>query len=345
MNSEKNTVMETVQAPHGVEGFDPMKFAKETKGKSGEKVLTLDLAHKKAWFRLACPNGGLVLNALRVTDTMAIYEARVFADTGDSIPLASFTAAQPADKAAGQQYIRTAQEAALSEALDNAGFDIRLCGIAPAQPGARFTHVRPLGEGETVPKSAEAESSTQAADSSQPADAAKQTAPAQTAQKAPAPASDDKRPAPIGPPPHDTAPQLTRKKDGAPAAETAQQTAPPVVDIATGQPVTSGNEASKPQAAAEPPSAPAAAGEPAQTDAPAYTADMTVEEICRVMTLEQAKAVKVLDGTCKGWTLEQVAKDRPSSLKWLQSASTFADNVMKAAAKIVLDDLELKAAG
>lgn len=296
MNSEKNTAMETVQVRHRVEGFDPMKFAKETKSKSGEKVLTLDLAHKKAWFRLACPNGGLVLNALRVTDAMAIYEARVFADTDDSIPLASFTAAQPADKAAGQQYIRTAQEAALSEALDNAGFDIRLCGIALAQTGARFTHVRPLGEGETVPKSAEAEPPAQTADSSQPTDA-------------------------------------------------ARQTAPPVVDIATGQPVASENEVSKPQAAAEPASTPTSADEPVQTDAPAYTADMTVEEICRVMTLEQAKAVKVLDGTCKGWTLEQVAKDRPSSLKWLQSVSTFADNVMKAAAKIVLDDLELKAAG
>ena len=72
---------------------------------------------------------------------------------------------------------------------------------------------------------------------------------------------------------------------------------------------------------------------------------MTVEEITQRMTLEQAKAIKVQDGTCKGWTLEQVARDRPPSLKWLRHAAPFADNVLKAAADIVLNDLELKVAG
>ena len=57
------------------------------------------------------------------------------------------------------------------------------------------------------------------------------------------------------------------------------------------------------------------------------------------------KAVKVPGGTCKGWTLEQVARDRPPSLKWLRYTAPFADNVLKAAADIVLNDLELKMAG
>ena len=76
-----------------------------------------------------------------------------------------------------------------------------------------------------------------------------------------------------------------------------------------------------------------------------YTPDMTVDEITQRMTLEQAQALKVLDGTCKGWTLAQVAKDRPTSLRWLQSVCPFADNELKAAATIVLNDLELKKAG
>ena len=85
---------------------------------------------------------------------------------------------------------------------------------------------------------------------------------------------------------------------------------------------------------------------PAVEDAPVtYTADMTVEEIRKRMTLEQAKKIKVQDGTCKGWTLEQVARDRPPSLRWLKYTAPFADNVLKAAASIVLDDLELKKAG
>ena len=97
-----------------------------------------------------------------------------------------------------------------------------------------------------------------------------------------------------------------------------------------------------------PHAAPAAA--PAQEAPPApapvtYTPDMTVEEITQRMTLEQAQNLKVLDGTCKGWTLAQVAKDRPTSLRWLQSVCPFADNELKAAATIVLNDLELKKAG
>ena len=76
-----------------------------------------------------------------------------------------------------------------------------------------------------------------------------------------------------------------------------------------------------------------------------FRSDMTVEEITRRMTLEQAQTITVPGGTCKGWTLEQVARDRPPSLKWLRYTAPFADNVLKAAATIVLNDLELKMAG
>ena len=88
----------------------------------------------------------------------------------------------------------------------------------------------------------------------------------------------------------------------------------------------------------------AAAGEPKPAPV-TYTPDMPVEEICQRMTLEQAQNLKVLDGTCKGWTLAQVAKDRPTSLRWLQSVCPFADNELKAAATIVLNDLQMKLAG
>ncbi len=50
--------------------------------------------------------------------------------------------------------------------------------------------------------------------------------------------------------------------------------------------------------------------------APSYTADMPVEEICQKMTMDEARAVVVPTGTCKGWTLAQVAERRRSSLKF-----------------------------
>lgn len=89
MNNNENAAVEstaqTRTLPKKV-NFDPMQFAREVATEAG-KTLTLDLKHKKDWFRLACPKGGVVLNPLRVTDQMAIFEARLFADTDDRNPL------------------------------------------------------------------------------------------------------------------------------------------------------------------------------------------------------------------------------------------------------------------
>lgn len=316
MTDEKKMTQETVRIPQRVQGFDPMKFAQEV-GKTGEKALPLK--YKKAWFRLACPSGGMVLNPLRVTDQMAIFEARVFADTEDRNPLASFIATRAADKATGKQYIQAAQEAALNEALENAGFGLPL--IPMADIGGQ--NAAPAVQAETgrkkVPDTAEVK---------QTAEPVKKAA--ENVQAVP-----EKAP-PVEPPKTEvkpTEPKFQRVDETTPGK-------PAVVDISTAKAAEKGPQ---PVADAAPvQDAPAPAGE----DAPAaYTPDMTVEEITRLMTLEQAKQIKVQDGTCKGWTLEQVAADRPPSLKWLKFTAPFADNVLKAAAGIVLADLELKKAG
>ena len=359
MTNDKNAAQEaalTVRAPQRVLGFDPMKYARQATNKAGEKVLLLDLKHKKAWFRMACPNGGMVLNPLRVTDQMAIFEARLFADTGDSNPLASFTATRTADKATGTQYIRAAQEDALNEALENAGFGLPLIPVANDSGQKPVT---PAGQMEARPKTV---------DDGKPAETPPVAAPKQAAadvraapNEAPPvqqPNSENKtapRPAPVSPQPH--AAETPRPAPVGPQPRRDAGTvssAPAVVDIAAAR--SSAGEVAQPAArqeqiatAVQPVTNIAAERDtpaPAVEDAPVtYTADMTVEEIRQRMTLEQAKKIKVQDGTCKGWTLEQVARDRPPSLKWLKFTAPFADNVLKAAASIVLDDLELKKAG
>lgn len=145
MNDEKNTV-----------GFDPRKLTREVTDKAGETVLTLDLKHKKTWFRLACPNGGVVLNPLRVTDQMAIFEARLFADKDDRNPMASFTAIRAADKSVGRQYIQAAQDAALNEALNNAGFGPEFCALTLAA-GLPRPHSEPAAPQEGQKKAAPVE--------------------------------------------------------------------------------------------------------------------------------------------------------------------------------------------
>ena len=80
-----------------------------------------------------------------------------------------------------------------------------------------------------------------------------------------------------------------------------------------------------------------------QAQAMSYTADMDVSEIVQRMTVDEAKAVVVQIGTCRGWTLEQVAQRRPASLKWYLYGCDQADNILKAAASVLLDNLQQKA--
>lgn len=72
---------------------------------------------------------------------------------------------------------------------------------------------------------------------------------------------------------------------------------------------------------------------------PLYTSDMSVEEICSLMTLDEAKNIIVPEGTCRGWTLSQVADRRPASLKWYISGYTGDNNILRAGAKIMLQTL------
>ena len=155
------------------------------------------------------------------------------------------------------------------------------------------------------------------------------------------------RPAPVGPPPH--APGvLTASAGGAQIrSDTGSKPASAsVVDISTAKPAEKVQPVGQQEQAGVAAQATAESASTQEAPAPVtYTPDMTVEEICERMTLEQAKKLKVLEGTCKGWTLEQVAADRPPSLKWLRYTAPSADNVLKAGAAIMLKELELKQAG
>ena len=132
MNVNANSVINTVPAAkalHHVPLFDPLKLLrKTTSAKTGEKVLKLDLSHKKMWFLLVHPRGRMLTNILRLTDQMAIFEAQLFADRSDNTVLAQFTSCHTRSES-GPQYIRNAQEEALNEALDNAGFGIQLSDL------------------------------------------------------------------------------------------------------------------------------------------------------------------------------------------------------------------------
>jgi len=103
-----------------VKGFDPLRFLKDTP--EGPK---LELKYKKIWFRLKYPQGRFKFAALKITDQLAIIEARVYFDKNDAEPKAVFTARSDKATAPGGLYIEAAQYAAIDQALTDAGFGIQ----------------------------------------------------------------------------------------------------------------------------------------------------------------------------------------------------------------------------
>ena len=396
MNIPTNAMIHTVPAAaqlRKVSGFNPLKFLRQTTSeKTGKTVLKLDLPYKRLWFRLACPNGRLLLNPLRITDQMAIFEAMVYMDRNDVEPLSRVTSTAAAAETPDGKYIESAQDSALNEALENAGFGIQLCDLIEGDGRTNFgselildantvgqtekAQEAPVTTKETVvaPHVKKTERVTvqapATAPTSTPASVAAQTqttaaapitvpAPTVTAAPTPAPASTTAQ-APIKATAPTPAPLMAQASTTAESKEKAEK--PEKVKVQASPETAPAAELSAP---AEMPAA-ASASEVSQTviqfPAPApveetppmpqttaqaapsatYTADMTVEEIVQRMTLDEAKAVVVTNGTCKGWTIAQVAERRAASLRFYLCSPT-VDNVLKAAAQIMLEASQRKA--
>ncbi len=367
MTKQTDSIIKTVPAAaelRKVPGFDPLRYLRRTTSKkSGEPVLKLDLPYKKLWFRLACPNSRTFLKPLRITDQMAIFEAQLFLDRSDPEPIANFTSTMIARDVPGGRYIQAAQDEALNEALDSAGFGIQLADLVEASGGSGYGSEIPLAQVEAAVGSVKQPVPVEREET--PAPAAVPETPPQTA------------PTPAEPVPAPPAVEVIQEQSEPPAVAV---TAPPAVEIpveaAPDAPAETHTEetpapaeppknetadvlhllggaaqAAAPEAKAEPQAVPAAeAPQPEQTaEEPAapvtYTEDMPVEEIRERITVEQAMAVTVDFGTCKGWTLGQVLDRRPSSLRFYVFAAKEASNVLKAAASLLLDGMTQKKAG
>lgn len=362
---QQNAMIRTIPAVaelHKVPGFDPLKYLKQTANANGEPVLRLELRYQKLWFRLAYPNGRLLLNPMRVTDQMALIEARVFFDRADSTPASSYTATKTVKESSG--YIRDAQNEALSVALENAGFGIQLCDVAQISGGQHGSDIpvsrtqspavhnapptqmnngpEQTGQAEQ-PISVEARQSKAAAVTEQPKQAAivpGTQAPSEPSNAQMASAETNPVPSPI---PEQTQANTCEPETSAAGNDPNAQSEPQkianagVVDFLSqaAKLVTQTGEASEPESPADG-TAPAA---------PSYSADMPVEEICEKMTLEEARAVVVPTGTCKGWSIAQVAKDRLSSLKFYVYSQGTVDNVVKAAATLLWNEINQQKAG
>lgn len=147
-NEQTATMYESIPAVaelNKVPGFNPLKLLRRIiSPENGETVLQLDLPYKKLWFRLANPKGRIRLNALRITEQMAIYEAQIFLERTDENPIGSFTSSCTTEEAPGGRYIQAAQQMAMDEALSDAGFGIQFADVNMGTNGSRYGSRIPL---------------------------------------------------------------------------------------------------------------------------------------------------------------------------------------------------------
>lgn len=304
------TTNATVAALNHVPGFDPLKFLRRTTSrKTGEDVMRLDLRYKKLWFRLACPTGRLKLNALRITEKMAIFEAKIYRDREDAEPLSSYVASCTLDATPGGLYVEAAQEEALDTALSNAGFGIQFADVG--SESEEYGSEVPVGAKPEISKLVQTKVEVAELVQKQP-EVMKATS--QETDPLDAIMADDM------PVPEQVTAEVVEK--------------PKTVVLESVQPAQTPSEPPKNVIVLE--------QEPL---AAAYPQSTPVEEIRRQMTYEQAQNVIVDCGTCKGWTLAQVADRRPASLRWYVKGYQGENNILRAAAAIIWDSLQEKQAG
>lgn len=307
-----------------VPSFDPLKYLKRT-----ANGMELPLKYKKLWFRLKYPQGRVRITNLRITDQLAMIEARVFLDRRDTEAVSSYTITCDAKSAPDGEYVKQAQDLATDQALSDAGFGIQFVSA----------------DGEVMP-------------TAQPKAAPVQTAPAEKKVSAPVEAAPAvKAPevketvavkeTPVVAAPVVSAPPVAEKTVEKTVTETAaavvQPVAAPVVEEKPAEkviPIASVADAAKVVAPA-----PAAvvieeildeAEETEQKTGPAYTKDMSVEDICAVMTLDEALNYVVTSGACAGQKLSQVAERRAASLRFYLTGYKGDDNILRAAATLII---------
>lgn len=317
--------VEEIRNLNKVEGFDPRRYMRviQQEGQTGKYYL--DVAFRKLWFRLKYPEGKIVKKILKLTDQVAIVEARVYLNRNDAeenfISNALAQKYMTADGQFGNKFVELAETAAVGRALSDAGFGLQFADkeddMDPEVTEAPFDAQLVTGLGGMVPEGTYMDSTAQ--------ETAGDGIEGEILQ-------DDNLPGQYG------------IEEYIPMLEDVGQAmgmTPAMQDRQPGQGSTvSGN--TRPAAVQQKPGK-AAAGNAAagkggsRQGGNEIRRDMPVEQIYSLLNRDSAAAVVIPMGFNKGKTLGQVAVEKPASLQWYVDSYGGPDNLLRAAAKFLID--------
>lgn len=294
-----------IQELNRVEGFDPRKYMRQLAGDGQTAKFYLDVVYRKLWFRLKYPNGKIVKTLKKLTDQVAIVEARVYLDRND--PEESFISnalAQKymtADDQFGNKYVELAETAAVGRALADAGFGLQFADLeGEADPNivdAGLEHMSGAATEESLPDG------TYMEDAGETYTATEEQIPGQY--------------------------DINIYID----SEAPQQA--PAGNMA-------GAEMNHMPPAKQPmqqPQAPTQGNQPSIQDTLSrIQRNLPVEQIYKMLNRDMAAALVISAGYYKDkLTLGQLAIEKPQSLNWYVNDYKGPDNLLRAAARFLLD--------
>lgn len=350
--------VEEIRNLNKVEGFDPRKYMRviQQEGQAGKYYL--DVAFRKLWFRLKYPEGKIVKKILKLTDQVAIVEARVYLNRNDAeenfISNALAQKYRTEDGQFGNKFVELAETAAVGRALSDAGFGLQFADkeedIDPEVTEAPFDPQMLSGngiDGEVLGEMLSGED--MAAGTALP----DENIPGQYGIEEYIPMPEEVGQA-MGMTPAmqqaGAAPTATGQTAQGMAPTAARQTAQPQQSAQAQQPMQGMTPAMQNRQEAPKPAQGNQQSKPAQASAAnnvlAGTAsqgasnirkDMPVEQIYSMLNRDSAAAVVIPMGFNKGKTLGQVAVEKPANLQWYVDSYGGPDNLLRAAAKFLID--------
>ena len=295
-----------VAALHQVEGFDPRKFMRLIQKEDQSSRYYLDVAYRKLWFRLCYPEGKIVKTIRSITAQMAIVEARVYLnnnDPDDSYVANAFAQKFREDSEIGQKYVELAETAAVGRALSDAGFGLQFAD--------REKEMDP--EVTEAPIDEEVMAGTPICPENIPEEV--------FGSSVGEPLMEDMIPGQCGIEDYIPMPDEIMRVAEASKEEVQQPKAAP-------QPTKKSEQTPQEQFMQN---------NVAPESTVGITRDMPVNDIYGKLTKDLAVKVVVSAGCYKGKTLGQIAVEKPGSLQWYVDSYKGPDNLLRAAAKYLLD--------
>lgn len=365
--------VEEIRNLNRVEGFDPRRYMRliQKEGQAGKYYL--DVAYRKLWFRLRYPEGKIVKKILKLTEQVAIVEARVYLNRNDDednfISNALAQKYMTADDQFGNKFVELAETAAVGRALSDAGFGLQFADregdIDPEVTEAPFDAQMFAGTGGMVPEGTCMDPSLQEGAAGDGENLQEETFPGQYGIEEYIPMPEDvgqamgmtpamqqagTAPSAVGQTAQGASPnpaQGRQTQQPAPAPQPAQGVTPAMQNRQAAQKPAQGSTApgnTRPAAAAQGTgTGKAAAGNAAAgkggnvQGAGEIRRDMPVEQIYSMLSRDSAAAVVIPMGFNKGKTLGQVAVEKPANLQWYVDSYGGPDNLLRAAAKFLID--------